>query len=70
MRAGSAADGSAIEDLPMGKSAGVSLVARRGQFVQVRGGTVLAPGNEVLVLVDPPEAEAVERLFTLPAPVG
>ncbi len=64
--AGSAADGSSIEDLPMGENAWVSLVARHGQLVQVRGGTMLEPGDEVLVLVDPPEADAVERLFTLP----
>ena len=64
---GAAADGCTIGDLAMGENAWISLVARQGQLVQVRGETVLTAGDEVLVLADPPDADAVERLFTQPA---
>ncbi|HET9654934.1 MAG TPA: cation:proton antiporter [Kineosporiaceae bacterium] len=65
---GSAADGTCLEELDMGENAWVSLVSRGGQLVQVRGDTVLAAGDEVLLLVEPPDADTVARLFTRPAP--
>lgn len=66
--AGSAADGTSLEDLDMGENAWVSLVSRGGQLVQVRGDTVLAAGDEVLLLVEPHDADAVARLLTRPLP--
>ncbi|MGZ4535647.1 MAG: cation:proton antiporter domain-containing protein [Nocardioidaceae bacterium] len=58
--AGSAADGTAIENLDLGEDAWISMISRDGRMVQVRGGTVLRAGDEVLALgeVD------VGRLFT------
>ncbi|MCU1657431.1 MAG: hypothetical protein JWO57_2087 [Pseudonocardiales bacterium] len=49
---GSAADGCAIEDLPLGEAVWISMVSRGGRLVQVRGSTVLAAGDEVLALAD------------------
>jgi NhaP-type Na+/H+ and K+/H+ antiporter len=46
----------------------VSLVIRHGEPVDVRGSTVLAAGDEVVVLVDPDEPTDPEPLFTRPAP--
>ena len=60
-RAGSAADGAAIDDLPLGEDAWVSFViSRDGRLVQVAG-TELRAGDEVLVLADEdaPELRAV-----------
>jgi cell volume regulation protein A len=64
--AGSAADSTSLEDLAMGENAWISLVSRAGQLVQVRGDTVLEAGDEVLLLVEPEEADAVAKLFTRP----
>jgi cell volume regulation protein A len=50
--AGSAADGVAISELPLGESVWISLVSRQGRMVQVRGTTELRAGDEVLVLTD------------------
>jgi cell volume regulation protein A len=47
---GSAADGTAIEDLALGEDAWISMVSRHGRLVQVRGETVLRAGDEVLTL--------------------
>ncbi len=49
---GSAADGTAIEDLNVGEYAWISMVSRGGQLVQVRGHTTLQAGDEVLALAD------------------
>ncbi len=49
---GSAADGSAIGDLPVDEDVWVSLVTRRGQLVPVRGEAVLQAGDEVVTLID------------------
>jgi cell volume regulation protein A len=62
--AGSPADGSQIRDLPLDEDLWVSLVARDGQLVQVRGDTVLRAGDEVLVLGDP--AGGPDALFDRP----
>jgi len=65
--AGSAADGTSIAELDMGEDAWISLVSRAGQLVQVRGETVLAAGDEVLLLAEPSAADDVSLLFTRPA---
>jgi cell volume regulation protein A len=59
---GSAADGTAIEDLDLGEDAWVSMISRQGQMVQVRGSTVLQAGDEVLAIGDP--QVDVGRLFS------
>jgi hypothetical protein len=50
--AGSAADGVAIEDLPLGEDVWISMISREGQLVQVHGETVLQAGDEVLALAE------------------
>jgi potassium/hydrogen antiporter len=47
---GSPADGATLRDLPMDEDVWVSIVSRGGRMVQVRGGTTLAAGDEVLAL--------------------
>ncbi len=59
---GSAADGSAIGDLPLEEDVWVSMVSRRGRLVQVRGTTVLQADDEVLVLASDPSL--ISRLFS------
>ncbi|MGH3508793.1 MAG: cation:proton antiporter [Nocardioidaceae bacterium] len=49
---GSAADGTAIADLPLEEHVWVSMVSREGRLVQVRGATVLRAGDEVLALAE------------------
>jgi potassium/hydrogen antiporter len=68
--AGSAADGTSLEELALGENAWVGLVFRGGRLVQVRGDTVLEAGDEVLLLVEPPDADAVTQLFRPLAPAG
>jgi cell volume regulation protein A len=65
---GAPADGSRMDELTLGEDVWISLVGRQGVLVQVRGDTTLQAGDEVLVLVDPHDADDVERLFTQPAP--
>lgn len=50
--AGSPADGCTLADLDVGESFWVSMVSRDGRLVQVRGDTVLQPGDEVLALAE------------------
>ena len=52
VEAGSRADGCSIRDLDVGEHFWVSMVSRDGRLVQVRGGTVLQAGDEVLALAD------------------
>ncbi len=59
VRSGSAADGTAIADLPLGESAWVSMVSRHGNLLRVRGSTELQAGDEVLLLADD-EGEVAE----------
>ena len=59
---GSAADGTAIEDLPLEEDVWISMVSRSGRLVQVRGTTVLAAGDEVLALAS--DRSVITRLFT------
>lgn len=61
VEAGSPADGTTVADLPLGESAWVSMVSRNGRLVQVRGGTSLRAGDEVLTLSDPDRA--LEEVF-------
>ena len=41
----------------------MSLIVRDGEPVAARGSTVLAPGDQVIVLADPPDHEKLQRLF-------
>src|SRR5947209_106595 len=50
VEAGSAADGVAIRDLPLGRHPWISLLIRDGAALQARGSTVLEAGDEVLLL--------------------
>jgi cell volume regulation protein A len=64
---GSAADGSAVADLPCSENAWVSLVIRDGTLLPVASDTTLRPGDDVLILAEPDEAAALENCFTIPA---
>jgi cell volume regulation protein A len=66
--AGAPADGSRLDELTLGENVWISLVGREGSLVQARGETMLQAGDEVLVLVNPSDADAVGALFTEPAP--
>src|SRR5215467_1367848 len=55
--AGSAADGTAIGELPCGENAWVSLVVRGGTLLTVTADTTLHEGDDVLLLADPSETE-------------
>jgi cell volume regulation protein A len=61
---GSPADGADVGDLPLGEDIWISFVSRDGSLLQVRGGTVLRAGDEVLVLGDPDSGP--DALFTVP----
>ena len=50
---GSPADGSAIEDLPVGERAWISVISRDGRNLPVRNTTRLRAGDVVLTQVDP-----------------
>ena len=58
---GSPADGTTLRDLPLDEDVWVSVVSRDGRMVQVRGGTALAAGDEVLALGS--DATVVAGLF-------
>jgi cell volume regulation protein A len=66
--AGSAADGTAIGELPCGEDVWVSLIVRDGNLVTAAGDMTLRGGDDVLVLAEPDEAPALDRLFTAPRP--
>jgi potassium/hydrogen antiporter len=60
VRAGSAADGISVDDLPCGDHVWVSFVIRQGRLVPVRADTLLRAGDEVLVLAaGGPDLDAV-----------
>lgn len=48
---GSPADGCSVGELRVGEDVWISLLTRAGRLVQVRGDTVLRPGDELVVLV-------------------
>jgi len=63
---GSAADGSPVSDLPCGEDVWVSLIIRDGNLVTPTDDMTLRAGDDVLVLAEPDEAPALDRLFTVP----
>ncbi len=65
--AGSRADGATIGDLPCGEDVWVSIVIREGSLLTPSDGTTLRAGDDVLMLSDPDNALAIEKLFTAPA---
>ena len=60
---GSRAAGHALSVIPFSDSAWVSLIIRDGEPVPARGSTVLEPGDQVIVLADPPDHDKLQRLF-------
>jgi potassium/hydrogen antiporter len=64
--AGSAADGSPVGDLPCGENVWVSLIIRDGNLVTPTDEMTLRAGDDVLVLAEPDETPALDRLFTTP----
>jgi potassium/hydrogen antiporter len=68
--AGSAADGSAVSELPFGEDVWVSLIVRDGNLVTAAADMTLQAGDDVLVLAEPDEAPALDRLFAAPKPAG
>jgi potassium/hydrogen antiporter len=66
--AGSAADGSPVTDLPFGEDVWVSLIVRDGNLVTAAADMTLRAGDDVLVLAEPDEVPALDRLFTAPKP--
>lgn len=65
---GAPADGTAIDELGLDEGAWVSLVIRHGEPLHVRGSTVLAAGDEIVLLIDPEETTDLEPIFSTPAP--
>lgn len=65
---GSRADGSSIGDLPGGEDVWVSLVIRAGNLITTSTDTILRADDDVLLLSDPGNAPAIEKLFTAPGP--
>jgi cell volume regulation protein A len=68
--AGSAADGSAVSELPFGEDVWVSLIVRDGNLVTAAADMTLRAGDDVLVLAEPDETPALDRLFAAPKPAG
>ncbi|MCO6005596.1 potassium/proton antiporter [Actinoallomurus purpureus] len=64
VRAGSAADGMTVDDLPCGEDVWISFVIRGGRLVPVRGDTRMRAGDEVLVLAT--GAPDLDAVFTRP----
>ena len=62
VRAGARAAGTAIRDLPLGES-WIALVLREGRPLRPGGSTELAPGDEVVLLADEHDREALSRVF-------
>jgi cell volume regulation protein A len=60
---GSAADGTAIGDLPLDEDAWVLVVVRQGHLVPARSDTRLRSGDEVVVLTDPSNDHTQGGLF-------
>jgi potassium/hydrogen antiporter len=61
---GAPADGAPVGELPCGENAWVSLIIRNGSLAPVTADTTLQAGDDVLVLADPDDAEALGELFT------
>jgi NhaP-type Na+/H+ and K+/H+ antiporter len=56
--------GTSIEDLPFGEDAWVIFLIRQGRLVPARSDTRIEAGDEVLVLTEPAEVQALKKLFT------
>jgi cell volume regulation protein A len=63
VRPGTLADGRRIADLPLGDHAWISLIVRDEQPVKARGGTVLEPGDEVVVLAESESHDGLRAIF-------
>jgi cell volume regulation protein A len=63
VRAGATADGRRIADLPLGDHAWISLIVRAAQPVKARGGTVLEPGDEVVLLAESDSHDGLRAIF-------
>ena len=64
---GSRAEGHRIDELgSMPESAWISFVVREGRLVRVRSDTVLAEGDEALVLGEPEDADSLRAVFEGP----
>ncbi|MFY1693279.1 potassium/proton antiporter [Plantactinospora sp. WMMB782] len=61
---GSAAVGRSVQDVSRDEGVWVSLLTRAGEAIPVNRDTVLRPGDEVLVTVDPDEPDSSGALFT------
>ena len=61
---GAPADGATVGELPCGENAWVSLIIRNGSLAPVTADTALRAGDDVLVLADPDDADALGVLFT------
>jgi potassium/hydrogen antiporter len=61
---GAPADGAPVSELPCGENAWVSLIIRNGSLAPVNADTTLRAGDDVLVLADPDDADALGELFT------
>ncbi len=68
--AGSPADGSPVSELPCGEDVWVSLIIRDGNLVTATEDMTLRAGDDVLLLAEPDEAPALDRLFTTPRAPG
>jgi cell volume regulation protein A len=64
VRAGSRADGRAINELPLGEHAWITLVVRDGAATRPSGRLELQPGDRVHLLADAAELEGLKRLFS------
>ncbi len=60
---GSRADGRPIRELMLGEYGWIVLVIRDGEAVRAGGSTVLAEGDEVLVIADADDEASLRRLF-------
>ena len=66
----SKAAGKPIVDLHLPRTALVVLIARKDDFIAPRGGTVVRPGDVLLVLTDKAEIETVQSLLDGAPPVA
>ena len=60
------ATGRRIRELPIGEHTWVALVVRGGRTEQPRGSLLLEPGDEVVLLSDPSDEQALRHVFTRP----
>ena len=65
---GSAADGVAISDLPLGGETWISLLLREGHLVPADGEQIIKPHDELLVITEAEDVAAMRALFTKPLP--